>query len=126
MINVTTATTRELVDFYNEHAERPVKKFANRATAERRVQAMIDELYPKADDEKRAEAQRRAWANPEVKAARSRRQHVKVDGVTYRSVKQAFEQLNLPLTKHIKFRGELKALGHVEAFGHNWMIVDAG
>jgi transcription elongation factor Elf1 len=36
-MNVTTATTAELVKFYNAHAAKPVKKFADRKTAERRV-----------------------------------------------------------------------------------------
>lgn len=44
MISVTEATTKQLIAFYNEHSEKPVKKFQDRATAERRVQAMIDEM----------------------------------------------------------------------------------
>ena len=44
MINVTTATIAELVAFYNSHAETPVKRFADRKTAERRVQALIDAM----------------------------------------------------------------------------------
>jgi transcription elongation factor Elf1 len=36
-MNVQTATTAELVQFYNTHAAKPVKKFADRKTAERRV-----------------------------------------------------------------------------------------
>lgn len=41
MINVTTATTSELIAFFNEHSATPVKKFQDRATAERRVTAII-------------------------------------------------------------------------------------
>jgi len=43
-INVTTAKTAELVAFYNEHTGKSIKKFQNRATAERRVQDLIDSL----------------------------------------------------------------------------------
>ena len=42
MINVQTATTAELVAFYNANvpAEKKIKKFADRATAEKRVAAL--------------------------------------------------------------------------------------
>jgi hypothetical protein len=46
-IDITTAKTAELVAFFNAHAEKPVKKFADRATAEKRVAALIDELKAK-------------------------------------------------------------------------------
>lgn len=57
-INVKTAKTAELVAFYNAHAEaasiasgesrsfRPVKKFVDRATAEKRVSALLETLEP--------------------------------------------------------------------------------
>lgn len=45
-INVKTAKTAELVAFYNAHAFRPVKKFADRATAEKRVSALLETLEP--------------------------------------------------------------------------------
>lgn len=61
MINVTTATTTELVSFFNEHSATPVKKFQDRATAERRVTAIIKLLeegfsQKPADDELAANA----------------------------------------------------------------------
>jgi len=40
---VTTAAMSSLVEFYNAHAAKPVKKFADRVTAERRVAALIAE-----------------------------------------------------------------------------------
>lgn len=40
-MNVTTATTAELVAFYNAKSAKPVKKFADRKTAERRVAALL-------------------------------------------------------------------------------------
>ena len=45
MINVTTATTAELLAFFNTHTGgAQVKKFADRKTAERRVNALIEEM----------------------------------------------------------------------------------
>jgi hypothetical protein len=41
--DVTTAATSSLVAFYNAHAAKPVAKFTDRATAERRVAALIAE-----------------------------------------------------------------------------------
>lgn len=46
MLNIKTAKTAELVAFYNEHADKPVKKFVDRATAEKRVAALIATLAP--------------------------------------------------------------------------------
>ena len=44
-MNVSTATTAELMVFFNANTGgAPVKKFADRKTAERRVQALLDEI----------------------------------------------------------------------------------
>lgn len=179
-INVETAKTSELVAFYNANVAegKQVKKFVNRATAQRRVQALVDELAQTAipfeessesgaeeaaedpiqlcpncgidvgdngftldsrtgdticlvcghggssKSTTRSEAQRIAWKNQKTKTTRSRKHRVMVDGEEYRSVKQAFEFLNLPLQKHIKFRGELKREGEVNAYGFNWKLVE--
>ena len=42
--NVQTATTAQLVEFYNDHAESSIKKFRDRATAEARCQAILDAI----------------------------------------------------------------------------------
>lgn len=42
-------STAELLAFYNVHAETPVKRFADRKTAERRVSALIVELAERAE-----------------------------------------------------------------------------
>lgn len=52
---------------------------------------------------------KKSWTDADVRAARSLKQRVKVDGVEYRSVAQAFKELKLPYEKHVKFRGGLKA-----------------
>lgn len=59
-MNVKTATTAQLVAFYNEHADKAVTKFRDRATAEKRCQELLDllasnepapvEAAPKKDD----------------------------------------------------------------------------
>ena len=41
-MNVKTATTAQLVAFYNEHADKPVTTFRDRATAEKRCQELLD------------------------------------------------------------------------------------
>lgn len=63
-----------------------------------------------------------SWADPAVRAARAARHQVRVDGVLYSSVAHAFEQLGLPMSKHIAFRGQLKAAGALEAFGKRWEV----
>lgn len=57
-MNITTATTAELVAFYNANSLKPVKKFADRKTAERRVAALL----PKASAEVIMAAAQRAVA----------------------------------------------------------------
>jgi len=52
-----------------------------------------------------------SWNDSEIAAKRARRDNVEVNGVQYRSVAQAFQKLNLPMSKHIQFRMELKATG---------------
>lgn len=51
------------------------------------------------------------------------RNHVIANGVEYRSVKQAFEALGLPLAKHIKFRAQLKMAGVATFQGVQFRIV---
>lgn len=64
---------------------------------------------PDASSARRAAAQSKSWTDPEVREKRRQRNGVRVRKEDYRSVKQAFEMLGLPLAKHIKFRAELKA-----------------
>ena len=56
--NVKTATTAQLVEFYNDHAESSIKKFRDRATAEARCQAILDAI---------AEEESKPVAKPEKK-----------------------------------------------------------
>lgn len=43
-IDIQNSTTAALLAFYNEHTEKKVARFADRKTAERRVQALIDSM----------------------------------------------------------------------------------
>lgn len=160
---ITLAKTAELVTFYNAFAVKAVTKFADRATAEKRVVQLVsdmvadgqfcpfcDTLDPAscgreitwADDKEkaykhhgcgkaftpqgklygrkpsapsasdRAAAISASWADKNVAAARAKRDRVIVVGVgEFRSVKEAFLRLGLPISKHIRFRMQLKETG---------------
>lgn len=132
-MDVTNATTAELIEFYNKHSEKPIKKFADRATAEKRCQAIIDALAakapaaaPKNDSDKeaapkkpRAEGKEKKAKEPKEPAARKStvlvtplaKGNKKGEQSSYRSVYDAFEKLGLPINQHKKFRKELKANG---------------
>ena len=128
MLNVSTATTAELVAFYNEHnADKPVKKFADRKTAERRVSALlattgkpVRKAAAKSSD--RSAAIAASWTDKKVAAARATRHHVRVEDKTYKSVREAFMVLALPLGQHIKFRGALKAAGKADFGGYKFKL----
>jgi hypothetical protein len=66
---IQTAKTAELVAFYNLHnADKPVKKFSDRATAEKRCIDLIDSLSSKPQIELIAEADAAPEATPELPA----------------------------------------------------------
>lgn len=209
--DIAAAKTGELVEFYNAHAEAPVKKFADRKTAERRVSELVaaivaaraekvEKAGKKAEGvargskkaEREAEAARRlaaakkghcpqcgsksdithgriverggkqhevdmhvatchscghdfnhetgkpakysgsgerseaiskSWADPDVHARRVTRHKVKVNGVEYPSLYQAFVALGLPVSKLIKFRLELKASGKQKFEGNAFVLI---
>ena len=159
---VGNAKTAELVAFYNAHAVKPVSKFADRKTAEKRVLALIADMTaqgkfcPHCNDianpdscgtdiaraaagermlchrcgtefhndgtvhtppKSRSAAIAASWADKDVAARRATRHRVVVDGKgEFRSVREAFCRLGLPISKHIRFRMALKAAGAL-AFG---------
>lgn len=147
MINVQTATTAQLVAFYNEHANKPVNKFADRKTAERRVTELMAGIKfskpsakkaaalasvpaaPKAPaNPDRGAAIAASWKDKTVAQARATRNGVRVKAPNggegnYKSVREAFMILALPLGQHIKFRGNLKAAGAAEFQGYKFKIV---
>lgn len=143
---ISAAKTTELVAFYNLHAAshglKPVAKFADRKTAERRVAELAAKVEAaqaaaaaaakpasKAAAKKapadRSAAISRSWEDKVVAAKRATHHKVVVDGSIYRSVRAAFEALGLPLGSHIKFRMELKSAGAKKFADHSFSIVAA-
>jgi hypothetical protein len=108
--DVTKAPLSELVAFYNEKTGRKIKKFPNRKTAVQRVSALM-EPAPKKPARTLSDAVKESWTDPDVAAARRLRHGVSVAGTKYRSVRKAFQELNLPESKHIPFRLRLKEKG---------------
>lgn len=65
-----------------------------------------------------------SWKNPMTYQARVTRDGVEVEGKgQFRSVRQAFLILNLPLTKHIGFRKDLKKQKALEFMGLKFKII---
>jgi hypothetical protein len=119
--DVSKATTKELVEFYNSVSEKPVKRFSTRKDAERRVLDLIPSS--KLFKNNLAQAIHESWKVEETYNKRRQRSAVIVNGLEYPSIPQAFRDLNLPLNECIKFRMELKVLKKAEAYGYRWEIV---
>lgn len=127
MTDINKLSTKDLVARYNELTGKTIKKFSSRSAGEKQVAALIKKLSPstaqkapakpkapktdKPVDADRSAAIAKSWEDPAVAAKRAERNSVKAGNKVYRSVKQAFEDLGLPLQKHIKFRMELKSVG---------------
>lgn len=148
-IDVKAATTKELIEFYNDNSDKTVKKFANRTTAENRILALMEEMDDEhevdifdagkkkkavksavADVEKAvsslSDAIAESWKDPETREKRSQRSAVKVSGTQYGSVRKAFTELGLPAGECIGFRIRLKAAGSLKskkAYGKTWTII---
>ena len=141
-IDVKTASTQELLAFYNDNLPEgvaKVKRFATRATAERRCQKLMDAPSTPAATEKKAKPaatekkakQKRmladgvkaSWSDAKVAKGRSTKTKVKVGGEIYRSVCAAFLKLKLPMAKHIAVRKLLKEQGRVTFEGHVFTTV---
>lgn len=140
-INVSTATSAELLAFYNAHAPKAIRKFADRKTAEHRVSALIPDApkkavkQPKAASKPKAQAVAPAthatrsaaiaqsWQDPATKAARSARYAVTTGGTVYKSLPAAFVALGLPLTNAvIRARAQLRDAGTLTTQGHTFKL----
>jgi hypothetical protein len=131
----TLPPTNELLDFHNTHAERfgktPVKRFPDRATAERRAAELAQAITDTASappPERKAPGETGAavaasWADPATRAARSARYAVRVGKETYASVLKAFTALGLEVKAHAKFRSTLVKAGAAEFGGHKFTVV---
>lgn len=128
---INEMTTAEMVAEYNVLTGKNIKKFSSRAAGEKQLAKARSEVSStsqvaakraRRDNVKiykapaksvnRSKSISESWNNPEVAAKRARRDSVKVSGVgVFRSVLEAFKSLNLPQSKHIKFRMALKQVG---------------
>lgn len=168
-INNKEVTTAMLADYFNSQLKdlpadvkkSPVKRFADRKSAVRRVTEVVElivieygsapvigedvepsksaaapkpEKAPKkTETEKPETGERRAannsagiaasWEKPEIRAKRAQRSAVEVDGVYYKSVPQAFRELEIPMAGCIAFRMHLKEVGETTVDGVHWKIV---
>jgi len=144
-IDVKKAATNELLSFYNANSgTAPVKRFADRKTAERRVEALMMSAAKPAKPSAMADTAKQiikadkkpaspktshsasvksSWKDKDVATRRSTKHHVSVNGKDYRSVLEAFKVLKLPVSKHIKFRAELKEAGAATFDGHRFKLV---
>jgi len=84
---------QEIVKEYNKLTGKKVKRFATKSAGEKALAKALKATSTK---------------DPKVVKTKSKRDKVKVSGVIYKSVADAFRQLDLPMGKHIKFRSELK------------------
>lgn len=123
---IQTASTKELVAFYNEHCHlinaNQITKFSDRKNAEKRVAALLAVVLEKKTQEAKeepkekvssAEARRagivKSWNDPVTRVKRSTRNAVIVNGTHYRSCWEAWQALQLgTVNECIKFRGQLK------------------
>jgi hypothetical protein len=140
MTNFNEMTAKELVAAYNDMAKAMddalVIRFSDRKAGIRRcekLKARYDENFAapavepveKKVSKSRSAAIAASWTDSETAAKRAQRHAVRVAGQEFRSVRAAFVALNLPMSKHIKFRMELKAAGQLNAFGYDWEIIEA-
>lgn len=133
MIDIKSATTAELVAWYNLHSGRvPIKKFVNRPTAENRCAALQAAMTTHAIDQKprsagtrHSDAIKQSWAIAAVAKQRKTRHRVLVDGKEFRSVRAAYVAFKLPLNEHIQFRMLLKQRQRLENYGKVWVVVPA-
>jgi hypothetical protein len=119
--------TKAVTEVNNGSSATKMKKpaalsLAGQVKAVKKANKIKQHVTPEAAD--RSAAIALSWSDKEVAAARSLKQRVVVAGKgEFRSVKEAFESLGLPLNKHIKFRAELKAEGSKTFDGRKFSIV---
>lgn len=139
MPSIKKMTTEQILNKYRKISGRNPSKFSSRAAGELQLARAME----RADKKKRlAEAKankgkkmteevnkrslgtKASWQVEMTNYKRRLRHHVIVEGHgEFRSVKAAFEELELPLKKHIKFRALLKAEGQAEFEGYKFTLV---
>lgn len=128
----------DLLAFHQAHAERfgatPVKRFSSREVGEARcidlaeaiqAAASAPKAEPKAEvsNHQLSSAIKNSWADPAVRAARAARHPVKVNGIAYRSVSDAWRQLGIPeFQKHAAIRAKVVEEGSAEFGGFKFAL----
>jgi TPP-dependent indolepyruvate ferredoxin oxidoreductase alpha subunit len=132
MMDINHMTTSAMVAEYNQLTGKCIKKFSTRAAGLRQLavaraahkQETRMESETKSKNAARSNAVAASWSDKDVKAARSARNGVLVDGKTeYKSVRAAFMALGLPIGSHIKFRMRLKAERTAEFDGYEFALI---
>lgn len=113
-------TTTQKAPISHKPAAKKAQPVQQRKPVARRKQLPLPGI-----EEKRSAAAKATWAKKSVAQARATHHHVRVAGAEYRSVKQAFEALGLPLEKHVVFRMQLKTSGSGRAKfeGYTFVLV---
>ena len=126
MTQLSDLQGNDLLALHNELTGKAISRFADRKSGERQtLKALHEKRFTSYDAYLRvkeaAPAKEKKQAKPKsegaVKVARTTCSTVNVVcnvqeiNASYKSVAAAFEGLGLPMNKHIKFRGELKAAG---------------
>ena len=83
-------------------------------------------LDPDETAARRSAAIAESWKVPQTWIKRTTRHFVRVDGHEYRSVREAFLKMDLPLKEHIQFRMLLKSSGTLKAYGKTWEALRTG
>jgi hypothetical protein len=135
---VKELSTADLLGEYNMLTGQNVKRFSSRAEGERRLLKIMQELGAKGAEKELAmlpeeenphkrdainEKIKISWDNPKVREKRLNRQHIKVDGTTYKSVKEAFIKLGMPIGSHIRFRMKLKKAKTLVVENRTWEVL---
>lgn len=104
--DLTNLSTKELVELFNKYSDKPVKKFADRATALKRTAAVLPaKAEPKVKAEKGA-AQKEAMA-----ANRARRITILAEGNPKKgsaAVRYALYKNGMTVGKYIELGGQLR------------------
>lgn len=116
---LASLTTKDLLAFYNAHAEKPIARFADHPSGFRRAKALFDSLLTSRTAQvEPAPADRTVAHRSEEDRRQSARNKVLVAPVSkptatkeYHSVLAAFKALGLPIVKHQRFRRQVKING---------------
>lgn len=129
-------TMPELAALYNANSAADVneiKKFASKAKAVERVAEILAEIpvydgktKPASTTTTLAEGVAKSWTDPDVRARRSQRHGVKVNGKEFPSLQAAYREFELDEKDHREFRMLLKAdcSKKIKRHGKTWQAFE--